>query len=196
MACSVNDPDLRQISDFIFMPDDLFSADFAIVFGMSAWRSPLQRSVELYRAGLAGKLLFTGGFNPRIGCPEAIAMAEAAAALGVPSADILVEPDATNTTENVTNSYNCVASAIGIENVGSILLVAIHFHMRRAKMTAARTFPKRIRIGCASYPSAYYSCANWHLSERGRSDVLSEASKIEKYLDHRVPGFSKAVAEV
>ena len=68
-------------------------------------------------------------------------------------------------------------------NVESVLLVAIHFHMRRVKAIVERTFPDHIRVGCASYPSTYYSSLDWSQSERGRVDVASEARKLDEYLD-------------
>lgn len=115
-------------------------------------------------------------------------MSEAALASGVPSARILVEDTSTNTTENVLNSFHLIDNSLGIQTVSSILLVAIHFHMRRAKLTVERHFPGSVRIGSASYPSAHYTRENWHQTERGRRDVLAEVAKIEKYLGHKTPG--------
>lgn len=171
-----------ELSELLFIRDDIFAADLAIVFGMSAWRRPLGRALELYRDGLAKKLVFTGGFNRRLQAVEAAEMARAAIAGGVPASDVLVEDKSTNTAENVANTLQHIDDAIGLGNIESVLLVAIHFHMQRVKMTAERAFPAGIRIGFASYPSAAYGEHDWHLSEIGRRDVLSEAEKIRKYL--------------
>jgi uncharacterized SAM-binding protein YcdF (DUF218 family) len=165
-----------------FIADEIFPADIAIVFGMSAWQRPCARAVELYHAGLARRLLFTGGFNRKAGTIEAEAMADGATASGVPAGAILIEPEATHTRANVENALGCIERTVGIDNVGSLLLVAIHFHMRRVKAIAAATFPARIRIGNASYPSAYYTSADWRQSERGRADVASETRKLQAYL--------------
>src|SRR5438067_599843 len=115
----------------LFVPDKLFPADLAIVFGMTSWQRPLMRASELYHVGMAQKVLFTGGFNYHIHAVEATQMAKAAVAAGIPPSDILVEPKATNTTENVVNAVRCIERSIGIGSVHSVLLVAIHFHMRR-----------------------------------------------------------------
>jgi uncharacterized SAM-binding protein YcdF (DUF218 family) len=165
-----------------FIADDIFPADVAIAFGMTAWQRPLARALELYRAGLARRLVFTGGFNPKIGACEADEMAREARALGVPAADMIVEARSINTAENVVNSCRAIDASIGLANVRSILLVAIHFHMRRVKVLAERTFPGGIRIGTASYPSIHYSSADWSQSERGRADVASEDRKLQAYL--------------
>jgi hypothetical protein len=66
--------------------------------------------------------------------------------------------------------------------VRSILLVAIHFHMRRVRVIAARTFPGSMRIGTASYPSIHYSSADWFRSARGQADVAAEERKLRAYL--------------
>jgi uncharacterized SAM-binding protein YcdF (DUF218 family) len=195
LADMVDNRDLNRLSEFMFVADDMFLADVAIVFGMTAWHFPLEKALELYRIGLTKKLLFTGGFNPHIGTTEASVMARAAAERGVPHSDMLVDQKAANTRENVSNSYRCIKRSIGIENVKAILLVAIHYHMRRAKLTVERTFPKSIRIACASYPSAFYSHKDWHASDRGKRDVLSEALKIEKYFGCKVPGLYPVIEE-
>jgi len=166
----------------LFVPDKVFPADVAIVFGITSWQRPVLRAIELYRGGMIQKLLFTGGFNERIHAVEATEMTNAAVDAGIPSCDILVEPEATNTVENVANAYRCIDRSIGIGNLRSVLLVAIHFHMRRVKVIVERTFPRRIVVGHASYPSVYYNSRDWFRSARGREDVRSETKKLEDYL--------------
>lgn len=190
MDVSFENCDIEQLGRFFFPADRVFPADLAIVFGMTAWQAPLARALALYRQHLVGKLLFTGGFNARIQTEEGTAMARAALGAGVPESDILVDRSSTNTMENVVNAYRLIERAMGIDEVTTILVVAIHFHMRRVLMTVERTFPARIRVGCASYPSAAYSGPDWHLSDKGREDVFSEAAKIEQYFGCRVPGIS------
>jgi len=165
-----------------FVADEIFPADVAIVFGMTGWQRPCARATDLYRAGFARKLLFTGGYNATAGVVEAGAMAECAQAKGVPVQNILIEPEAGHTVANVRNAVDCIERSIGIANVDTVLLVAIHFHMRRVKAIAGAIFPGRIRIGCASYPSIHYTSANWQQSDRGRADVASEARKLQSFL--------------
>jgi uncharacterized SAM-binding protein YcdF (DUF218 family) len=174
--------DVAALTKYLFIPDTLLAADIAVVFGMTAWHRPTDCAVQLYRLGLAPKLLFTGGFNARLGTNEAIEMARAARHHGVPSTDIIVEPRSANTCDNVVNSLGCIERRIGLDQVHTVLLIAIHFHARRARLTAEKHFPKHIGFGSASYPSAFYSARNWHLSDRGRADVYSEVAKIETYL--------------
>jgi uncharacterized SAM-binding protein YcdF (DUF218 family) len=177
------DQDVPSIGDRLFVPDRIFPADIAIVFGITTWKRPVERALELYRAGLARRLLFTGGFNPKAGAVEAAEMAREAEAGGVPRSAILVEDRATNTSENMAFAARLLEASGGLDAVGSILLVAIHYHMRRVLMTAQRTFPARIALGTAAYPSIYYSDRDWMASDRGRGDVASEIDKIRLYLD-------------
>jgi uncharacterized SAM-binding protein YcdF (DUF218 family) len=177
-------------TDF-FIPDSIFPADLVIVFGMTAWHRPMECAVDLYKAGTARRLLFTGGFNRRIGGVEASEMAREALRRGVPAAAILVEDRASNTAENLIFSRRLIEETAGLETIASILLVAISFHMRRVLMTAQRTFPPQIALGNASYPSVAYSDRDWFRSDRGRRDVASEIQKIQLYLD---PAWSEGPA--
>jgi uncharacterized SAM-binding protein YcdF (DUF218 family) len=188
--------DVTAVSEYIFIPDDLFSADIAIVFGMTLWRHPVALAVRLHNEGMAKKLLFTGGFSPRLQAVEGWEMANAAMQAGIPRKDVFIEEQATNTAENVSNAYRCIQQSIGIENIKAILLVAIHFHIRRVKMTVQRVFPEAIKIGTASYPSVSYSATNWHLSQKGRSDVLSELRKIKLYLGEDISRFEAIVRRI
>jgi len=173
----------QSIGKDVFVPDRVFPAEIAIVFGMTTWRRPVARAVQLYQAGLAKRLLFTGGFNARIGAVEASEMAREALACGVPAADILIEDRAANTSENLALARDCIEGSLGLQSVAAVLLVAIHYHMRRVLMTAERTLPPGIALGTAAYPSIHYTDQDWHLSARGRRDVASEIEKIRLYLD-------------
>lgn len=178
----MTDQEAGRLAEYLTVPDEVFPADVAIVFGMSAWRRPLERSLALRESGVVRQLLFTGGFNGKIGAVEADEMAREALLRGVPAADILIDPTSTNTAENVENSLLCLERAIGLDRISGVLLVAIEFHMRRARITAARRLPAHVRIGTCSYPSIHYAMAGWSSSEIGRRDVLSEIAKIREYL--------------
>ena len=173
----------RNLGQEVFVSDRVFPSEVAIVFGMTTWRRPVARAVELYRAGLAKRLLFTGGFNERIGATEASEMAHEAVLSGVPAADILIEDRAANTSENLAMARDCIEGSLGLQSITAVLLVAIHYHMRRVLMTAERTLPPGIALGTAAYPSIHYTDQDWHLSARGRRDVASEIEKIRLYLD-------------
>lgn len=180
MAFQASQYDERRLSDYLFVADDVFPADLAVVFGMTDWRRPLGRALDLYRGGAVRRLLFTGGYNRRIDGVEATMMASEAVRQGVPHDRLLIDAEATNTAENVVNAWRLIQSA-GTP-IDSVILVAIHFHIRRVRLTAERIFPPSFRIGLASYPSAFYTREDWALSEKGRGDVFGEVAKIARYL--------------
>lgn len=174
--------DDAKITNYLFPPDELFAADLGLVLGMTAWQRPLARSVELYRSGTVKHLLFTGGFNARAGGIEAVQMADGALSSGVPQPDILIEPAATNTSENMDLAHRLLGRSFGPGRLTSIIIVAIHFHVRRAVLTALRQFAPEVRVGWVTYPSQFYAATDWQHSVRGRADVRAELNKISLYL--------------
>ncbi|RTL93114.1 MAG: YdcF family protein [Hyphomicrobiales bacterium] len=173
--------DIKLISQCFFPPDSQAGADVAIVFGMSDPARPLARAVELFRARAVRMLLLTGGYNERLGAVEAHEMARLARRDGVPADAILVEDRAANTDENVGFAWELLENRFGRGGIGSVTLLTIHYHLRRACLAARRKFPAEVALHWACYPSLYYSAENWFEVERGWRDVKSEITKIERY---------------
>ena len=69
----------------------------------------------------------------------------------------------------------------GAAGVGSVMLLTIHYHLRRAHLAARRRIPEDVALGWTCYPSLHYTSRNWFEVERGRRDVTSEIEKIERY---------------
>ena len=85
---------------------------------------------QLYKAGKAPKLIFSGG---RIdwrggGPPESDDMAQIAMAMGVPRRDIIEEPSSLNTYQNAVNTQVILKQ----EKIERILLVTSAMHMPRS----------------------------------------------------------------
>lgn len=112
-------------------------------------------SAELYHQGLFPSLVFTGGNSPttlaRFPRGEAVHFREHALSLGVPDEAILLEPNATNTGENITFSRKVLATA-GL-HPQSVLLISKPYMERRSFATARKLWPE-IEIVCASEPLA------------------------------------------
>lgn len=95
---------LIDLWDYLYMEHPLQKADAIIGFG-SHDQTIASRAADLYKAGWAPVILFTGylgkgtmGVFPK---PEAELFAEIAMKEGVPPKDILIENKATNTGENI-----------------------------------------------------------------------------------------------
>ncbi|WP_169981686.1 YdcF family protein [Microbispora sp. H10836] len=112
-------------------------------------------SAELYHQGLFPRLVFTGGNSPttlaRFPRGEAVHFREHALSLGVPDEAILLEPNATNTGENITFSRKVLATA-GL-HPQSVLLISKPYMERRSFATARKLWPET-EIVCASEPLA------------------------------------------
>ncbi|MBU7599355.1 YdcF family protein [Streptomyces sp. P38-E01] len=108
-------------------------------------------AARLYLDGVVPRLLFTGANSPttRVSMPrgEAVHYRERAVALGVPASHVLVEPNATNTGENITVSRVLLARE-GVA-VTSVVLVSKPYEERRAYATARRLWPD-VEVLCAS----------------------------------------------
>jgi uncharacterized SAM-binding protein YcdF (DUF218 family) len=109
--------------------------------------------VDLYKRGMAPLLLFTGATSPttreRMPRGEAVHYRERAVELGVPSSDVLVEPRARNTGENIRFSRELLEEA-GLE-VSSVLLISKPYEERRAYATARKLWPG-VEVVSASSP--------------------------------------------
>lgn len=96
---------LKVIWDYMYLNMEPGPADCIVGFGNYNVNIAL-RAAELYRAGYAPKVLFTGGLGRNTAGmwtgSEAERFAAAAVAAGVPEQDVIVEDRSTNTAENIT----------------------------------------------------------------------------------------------
>ena len=95
---------LQVIWDYLCLKEDLQKADAIVGFG-NFNTDIARRAAELYHAGWAPKVLFTGGLGRNteglLPEPEAVRFAKVAMECGVPEEDIILEPESTNTKENI-----------------------------------------------------------------------------------------------
>jgi len=104
------------------------------------WR--VRKAVDLWRQGMAPKVVFTGGvgdFPPA----EAEASAQLATDLGLPSTAMVLETRSTSTTENARNA----AAALPHASQMRILLVTDAYHVLRARLIFARCFSSVDAVG-------------------------------------------------
>lgn len=95
---------LQVIWDYLCLREALQKAD--VIVGFGNFNTDIARwAAELYHEGYAPKVLFTGGLGRNteglLPEPEAVRFARVAMECGVPEADIILEPDSTNTKENI-----------------------------------------------------------------------------------------------
>ena len=177
----MNGANIEAISRCFFPPDHRMRADVALVLGMSDPKRPVDRAIELFRTGMVGRLVFTGGYNRRLDRAEAHEMAKLAAEGGIPADAIIIEDKALNTGENIEFSYRLLEDRLESGDIGSVMLLTIRYHLRRAYIAARRRFPAKVAIGWTCYESRHYTSANWFDVARGRGDVMTEIEKIDRY---------------
>ena len=95
---------LQTVWDYLGMHQTPEKADVIVGFG-NFNTNIARRAAELYLQGLAPLVLFTGGLGRNteglLPEPEAVRFARVAMECGVPETAILLEPESTNTAENI-----------------------------------------------------------------------------------------------
>lgn len=161
-----------------------------VLGGSSPFVDRVPKAVELYKAGLAPKIVMSGGpvwDTPYGRMSEADAMAACAMELGVPEEDIIRDNLARTTIENMI----CGALAIGRElkfpNVKKVLLVTTYSHMSRSKKLADLFLPPYLEcICCPAY--GYIDRENWQdggdRERRVIREVIEDRKMVERgYID-------------
>lgn len=172
---------IDAITQFIFRADKPRHVDLALVLG-SPSISNVEPAIALYRAGFAARILITGHGPVDTKVPEWRVYRDHAISQGVPTEDILIEPDATNTRENFLFSERIIARELGWDRIAEIAICCKPLHTRRAFMTARRFLPKHVNFVVLppSHP-ADIQADNWWLKPQGKERVLGELRRIAEY---------------
>ncbi len=141
------------IWDFHRMHHPLRPCDAAIALGCNDIGVAVH-AAKLYLAGFFTTLVFTGGNSPSTAKVfprgEAVHFRECALELGVPDSAILLEPEASNTGENISLAREVLAAAGLVPT--TVLLVSTPYMERRAFATTRRSWPE-VEAVCASRPT-------------------------------------------
>lgn len=145
-----------------------------LILGFGSYNEEVpRRAAELYHAGYAPRLLFTGGLGKgtlgRWAEPEAIRYRNIALACGVPAAAILAEDRATHTGENIAFTRALLA-AEGI-SVRRAIVVHKPYMTRRIHASLQKQWPA-LAVTVTSPPCTLRS----YLAARAREDVAEEES--------------------
>jgi uncharacterized SAM-binding protein YcdF (DUF218 family) len=108
----------------------------AIVLGASQWngepspvfRARLNHAMDLYRRGLVGKIILTGGTAEGDTISEAEAGRRYLVAQNLPNEVLLLDEQSTTTWENLQNAAEIARN----NGINSVLLVSDPFHMLRS----------------------------------------------------------------
>ena len=134
---------LQVIWNYLCLDEKPEKADCIVGFG-NFNTNIARRAAELYLAGYAPKILFTGGLGRNteglLPEPEAVRFVKVAMECGVPEGDILIEDQSRNTRENILFMKQLLAQN-GLE-AGRILGVHQPFMERRIRAAMGVYWPE------------------------------------------------------
>ena len=132
---------------------------------VSEWNDPDRffGGIELYRAGKAPVIVFTGGWVPwRPGLePEGRVLIRKAIELGIPDKNLLTTGKVLDTAEEARAVSDLLHARIGVSSRPKILLVTSAYHMRRAVLLF-----KRVGLDVIPFP------VDFQVSEGGNLTIL------------------------
>jgi uncharacterized SAM-binding protein YcdF (DUF218 family) len=162
------------IGYFLSPQSQLHPADLIVAISGGETQQRTSEAVQLYKAGYAPLLLFSGAAADRSGPSNAAAMRADAIADGVPPAAILIEENSTNTAENATETAPIIHSI----DAHTIILVTSPYHQRRASIDFHQALGSSVTIINHSSSDSIWRKSTWwqHPDTIGLS--VSELQKI------------------
>ena len=127
---------LQTVWDYLGMHQTPEPADVIVGFG-NFNTNIARRAAELYHQGLAPVVLFTGGLGRNteglLSEPEAVRFARVAMECGVPEKAILLEPESTNTAENILFTRRLLEE----QSIPHERILGVHQPFMERRITAA-----------------------------------------------------------
>ncbi len=145
----------QKIWDYHHLNHTLQKAELILALGSNDTRVA-EHAADLYLQGFAPLLMFSGNVGAltkaQFTKPEAEVFADIAIKKGVPKSVIILEPESTNTGENIMFSQRILA-ARGL-NPANLILVQKPYMERRAFATFRKRWPEK-EVIVSSPPSSY-----------------------------------------
>lgn len=165
-------------------------ADAIIVLGAAQYdgrpspvlRSRLDHALELYRRGIAPRLILTGGTAPGDTVSEAVVGGRYLVRAGVPTEAVLTE----RAGERSVQSLGTVAGMMRERDLRTAVLVSDRFHMLRLRLLAAR-------FGIRAYPSPTRSSPIAANPQEEWRHVLRESISVPLALVEGADGYVRSV---
>lgn len=152
----------------------LAKADAIVAISGGETQARTEEAVQLYEAGWAPILIFSGAAADPNGPSNARAMANIAEAQGVPTTAIFLDETSINTNENAIN----VAAIIHRNQLHSIILVTSPYHQRRAEIAFHRALGAGFPIINHSSYDSQWRRSDWWATSYSRNLTYSELQKV------------------
>ena len=171
LALCLHRPLLFALGRWLTVSEPIEKADVIVVLaGDSGGR--VLHGVELYRRGVAPKILMSGGPIGLMTWAEL--MKAQAMGLGVPAEDIWIQGRSTSTTEDAHFS----AGILRAQGIGSVCLATSNFHSRRSGMLFRRELGSGVRLGVDPEVPAWWNEDGWWKDGLSASIVFTEYVKL------------------
>lgn len=164
---------LAGLGYYLSPQDKLDSVDAIVVISGGQTTSRADKGIELYKAGYAPYIIFSGAALDD-GPSNAVAMKAQAIDAGVPVRAIRTDEDAKDTYQNAENSKKILEELGGHK----IILVTSPYHQRRADETFAKVLGRDYTILSASAFDNRWSKAQWWSRGFAFNITLSESAKL------------------
>lgn len=171
---------LREITEYLFCEDELTASDLILVFGGKR-NERSDKAAQLFKAGLAPRIVISGGDKRETGESEAEVLKRRCVELGVPEDAIITECNSVNTLENVKMSVAAIEELYGWKKIGKVILVSSPHHLRRVKHTVAHHVPQTVSLLCCPDARTDITRENWWHTPEGQNTVYRELEKVRTY---------------
>jgi uncharacterized SAM-binding protein YcdF (DUF218 family) len=174
--------DLQRIAAYVMPAVPPSRSDLGFLFGTRHGVPAFcDAAYGLWRDGMFGRLLVSGGMTAGGADTEADVIAAELVRRGMPEDILILETAATNTEENVVFGRVRVAHCMDMDAVRSILAIGKVCAARRYLMTLRRHWPG-VRTSLCAVNYFGVPAERWHEHEAFRARVLAEFEKIPRYL--------------
>ncbi|MFC3884801.1 YdcF family protein [Bacillus songklensis] len=157
---------LKVAGDFLVMDEKPVKSDVIIVLSGGGIER-LEKGVELYKKGFAPYFMISNG--------QEDGLYEAAQKMGVPIDSIILENNASSTTENALFTKKLMMK----HKFQSALVVSSNYHMRRVKTNYSKAIKNTgIKLVYCSDDSDEYDPGRWWATKEGRQTTYIEYIKL------------------
>ncbi len=161
------------IGFYLSPQDQLETADAIVALSGGDTTARTLKAIELYQAGWAPLLIFSGAAHDPGSPSNAAAMRQIALNHGVPTDAIATEDKSENTEENARN----VSAILSVLHYHRIILVTSPYHQRRASWEFAQHLSASTQIINQSASDPLWSRYAWWITPTGWYLTLSELAK-------------------
>lgn len=178
--------DLDKIDAILFSENygKAVKSDFAIVCGTAPEYAITRAEIaaSFYKKGCTEKIIASGAAVSDKSVTECSVLKNELIKLGIPEEDVIEEPRAYDTIQNMTCSLTEICKRTDIMRVESITVITEPFHIKRAFLLAKMLFPEFIKIYGYTEGVAFQRKA-WKTDERLNKCVKNEMEILKQLID-------------